>query len=315
LHAAAFEYNEIGATNLSKKSSFGIAMLAVAGLVNACLLQSALAADPVNLSNGNVMVEGTTPAWLITDRFTGDFGTFVVSNNVKATLDGTANTGRSVDFAHTFSEDGNFNRFRLDFLWRISPKHHVRFVYFQNNVSRTRTLDKDLEWGDYTFQTNASVTAKNDLSVYELSYEYAFIRKPTFELAAGAGIHFLDMSFKLSGSATVTDSNGNVTPASFQSTTSNLPAPLPVIGARALWAITPTIYLEPEVQVFKFKYDAYDGNWTDFRIAAKWMFSRHFGVGLGYDAFHVNVDVTKARFNGNVTLGYSGLQAMIVGSY
>jgi hypothetical protein len=110
LNAAAFEYNEIGATNLSKKSSFGIAMLAVAGLVNACLLQSALAADPVNLSNGNVMVEGTTPAWLITDRFTGDFGTFVVSNNVKATLDGTANTGRSVDFAHTFSEDGNFNR-------------------------------------------------------------------------------------------------------------------------------------------------------------------------------------------------------------
>jgi len=301
---------------LCKKSSFGIVPLAVAGLVNVWALSPALAADPVNLSNGSVEAEGTRPAWLLTDRFTGDFGTFVVSNDVKASLDGTAaNSGQAVDFAHTFGEDGNFNRFRLDFLWRISPKHHVRFVYFQNNITRTKTLSKDLAWGDYDFQANADVTAKTKLGVYELAYEYAFIRKPNFELAAGAGIHMLDMSFKLSGNATVTDSNGNVQPAAFQSTTSNLPAPLPVIGVRALWAITPTIYLEPEVQVFKFKYDAYDGNWTDFRIAGKWMFSRHFGVGVGYDAFHVNVDVTKARFNGNVTLGYSGFQAMIVGSY
>ncbi len=88
-----------------------------------------------------------------------------------------------------------------------------------------------------------------------------------------------------------------------------------MIGTRAMWAITPNIYVEPEIQVFKLKFDAYDGTWTDLRIAAKWMFSRHFGVGLGYDYFHVGVDVSKAKFNGNVTLGYSGLQAMLVGSY
>jgi hypothetical protein len=191
----------------------------------------------------------------------------------------------------------------------------VRFVYFQNNVTRTRTLDRDFAWGNYTFQANADVTAENKLGVYELSYEYAFMRRPNFELAAGAGIHLLNMSFKLSGNATVTDANGNVTPASFATSSNNLPAPLPVIGVRALWAITPTIFIEPELQVFKFKYDAYDGNWSDLRIAAKWMFSRHFGVGVGYDNFRVNVDVSKASFNGNVTLGYSGLQAMLVGSY
>ena len=45
------------------------------------------------------------------------------------------------------------------------------------------------------------------------------------------------------------------------------------------------------------------------------MFARHFGVGLGYDRFHVNVDVNKGNFNGNVTLGYSGLQAFLTGSF
>ena len=77
--------------------------------------------------------------------------------------------------------------------------------------------------------------------------------------------------------------------------------PLPVIGARATWAVTPNIFVEPDVQWFKFHYDGYDGNWWDARVAAKWMFSRHFGLGLGYDYFHVDVGVTKSSFNGNVT--------------
>ena len=290
--------------------------LAVATLVNAWAVNSALAAEPMAVGNTTAVVEGTSTPNLLTDRFYGDFGTFIVSNNVKATLDGNAaDSGEPIDFAHTFGGDGDYNRFRFDLMWRISPKHHVRFVYFQNNVTRTKTLDKDLSWGDYTFQTNANVTAENKLGVYELSYEYAFMRRPNFELAAGVGIHMLDMSFKLTGDATVTDGNGNVSAASYSTSNKNLPAPLPVIGVRALWAITPNIYIEPEFQVFKFKYDAFDGHWTDLRIAAKWMFSRHFGVGVGYDNFHVNVDVTKTAFNGNVTLGYSGLQAMIVGSY
>jgi hypothetical protein len=141
------------------------------------------------------------------------------------------------------------------------------------------------------------------------------VRRPNLEVAAGAGVHMLNMSIKLVGDATFTDANGNIQPASFSTSNSNLPAPLPVIGARAAWAVTPNIFIEPEVQWFSFKYDAYDGNWWDLRMAAKWMFSRHFGVGLGYDYFHVNVNVNKTSFNGNVTLGYSGGQLMLVGSY
>ncbi len=188
-------------------------------------------------------------------------------------------------------------------------------MYFNDSVSRTRTLDRDFAWGDYTFAANASVSAQTKLAVYELSYEYAFIKQPNFELSAGAGVHMLDMSIKLSGQATFTDVNGNVSPTSYSSTNSNLPAPLPVIGARAAWAVTPNIIIEPEFQWLKIHYDAYDGDWWDLRVAGKWMFSRHFGVGLGYDYFKANVGVDKSNFSGNVSLGYQGLQAMLVGSW
>jgi hypothetical protein len=284
-------------------------------LATTLVASSVLAQQAVPLNNGVLVDASSTPAYL-TDSFSLSLGTFVVASNVKATLDGSAaGSTAPVDFNHTFGSGSDHQRIRADALWRMTPTQHLRFVYFDNNVTRTRNLDQDFAWGNLTFQTNASASFESKLAVYELSYEYAFVRRPNFEFAAGAGIHMLDMSLKLSGNATVTDSNGTVTPASFESKTSNLPAPLPVIGARASWAVTPTIFIEPEAQWFKFKYDAYDGSWWDLRVAAKWMFSRHFGVGLGYDYFRVNVDVSKANFNGNLNLGYSGLQVMLVGSY
>jgi len=294
----------------------------VPGLLAALLaggadLALAAPTEPIAVGgNSGIQVEGTSTDTYIADKYQFSVGTFVVGSNLKSTFDGTAvGSGDQVDFAHTFDMNKDYTRFRLDGLWRITPKHHVHFVWFQNNITRTRTLDKDLAWGDYTFQANAEVSAESKLGVYELTYEYAFIRKPTLEVAAGAGIHMMNMSILLKGNATYTDANGDIQPAEFSTSNSNLPAPFPVIGARATWAVTPTIFIEPELQWFAFHYDAYNGNWWDARVAAKWMFTRHWGVGLGYDAFHVNVTVDKASFNGNVTLGYSGGQLMIVGSY
>ncbi len=300
---------------MAAKIAFRIVPIAMFGLANAFLTTPSLAQSTVT-PGSNVDVEGTSTSVFLTDPFSVSLGTYVVSNDLKATFDGNANkSNEPVDFAHTFGTNGDHQRIRADALWRITEKHHLRFVYFNNNLSNTRTLDKDFAWGNYTFSANASVTAQSKLSVYELSYEYEFVRRPNFELSAGAGVHMLDMSIKLSGQATLTDSNGNVSPASYSSSNSNLPVPLPVIGARAAWAVTPNIIIEPEFQWLKVHYDAYDGDWWDLRVAGKWMFSRHFGVGLGYDYFKVNVGVDKAAFNGNVTLGYSGLQAMIVGSF
>jgi len=288
---------------------------AVLSLTSALLTNPVLAQSAVSL-NKNVSVEGTsTPAYL-TDRFSLSLGTFVVSSKLDSTFKGNA-TGANVpvDFSHDFNMDNGSGIFRADALWRITPKHDLRLVFFHHDTNRTKTFDHDIAWGDYTFLANGSVSADSKLDVYELSYEYAFIRRPTFQLAAGGGVHVLNMSVKLAGQATVTDANGNVSQGSYSTSNSNLPAPLPVIGARAVWAVTPNIFIEPEAQWLSFHYDGYHGSWYDLRVAAKWMFSRHFGLGLGYDHFHASLDVEKAKFNGNVTMGYSGLQAMIVGSY
>jgi hypothetical protein len=282
---------------MSSKFPMGAVRFVVGGLLGAVTAASALAQSN---SQG-----------LLNDSLVINAGTFVMGTDVKASLNGNTKTNSAVDFNGTLGKPSDVSRARLDALWRISPKHHLRFMYFNDETTRARAIDRDISWGDATYQLGASVEMVSKLSVYELAYEYAFVREPTYEVAASGGVHYMDISLQLSGAATV---NG-ATVAQFSRQTSTLPAPLPVIGLRAGWAVSPQWYLGAQGQLFAIKVDGYDGTWTDVRLDATWMFSRHFGLGMGYNYFGATINVDRPAFNGSLSFGYSGLQAFLTGSF
>jgi hypothetical protein len=256
---------------------------------------------------------------LLNDRFVIDVGGFVVTSTINGSLLGSANTSeQSIDFNKEFGTDADQTRWRAEFLWRITPTQHVRFSYFDNDVGRTRTIDQDLPWGDYTFKVGGQVAAETKFRVYELDYEFAFLRRPNYEIVAIAGIHLDDLTLKLSGNAslTVDTPTGPVEEtATYTSTSHSIPAPLPVLGFRGDWAVSPHVYLDASGEIFSISYQGIDGNWSELRAGATWMFSDHFGVGIGYDRFATHVDVGKASFNGRLNWGYQGLLLYLRGGF
>jgi hypothetical protein len=248
---------------------------------------------------------------LLNDRFVLSVGGFAVTSSINASLLGTANTSeQSIDFDKQFGTDADQTRWRGEVLWRITPTQHVRLSYFSSDVALTRSIDKDLPWGDYTFKASAQVAAETKFRVYELNYEFAFLRRPTYEIVAIAGIHLDDLTLKLSGNASLTidTPTGAVEEAAVYTATSHsVPAPLPVVGVRGDWAVSPHVYLDASGKIFSLSYQGIDGNWSELRAGATWMFSEHFGVGVGYDRFAVHVNVAKASFNGRLNWGYQGL--------
>jgi hypothetical protein len=256
---------------------------------------------------------------LLNDRFVIAVGAFVVTSNINGSLLGSANTSeQSIDFDKQFGTDAHQTRWRGELLWRITPTQHVRFSYFDNAVGRTRSIDQDLSWGDYTFKAGAQVTAETKFRVYELTYEFAFLRRPNYEIVAVAGIHLDDLTLKLSGDAslTVDTPTGPVEePATLTSTSHSVPAALPVFGFRGDWAVSPHVYLDASAQVFSLSYQGISGNWSELRAGATWMFSNHFGVGIGYDRFATHVDVGKGSFNGRLNWGYQGLLIYLKGGF
>jgi len=248
---------------------------------------------------------------LIENPFVASAGLFLVSTDVRANVNGTSVNNPEINFDDTFGTASDETRARADLLWRINPRHHVRFLYFNNSVTRNRTLDRDVQFGDTTYHIGADVESQVKLKVYELAYEYAFMHQPTFELNGSLGIHYMDLRLKLAGNATT----GGGATTSFVTEERKLPAPLPVIGVRAGWAFAPQWYLEGQGQFLKISVDGYNGHWFDGRAGVTWMFHRNFGVGLGYNRWITRVDVDRSNFNGSARFGYSGLQAFLTGTF
>ncbi len=264
---------------------------------------------------GTARAQSATPAQaLIDDKFVFNLGAYFFSTDVKARLNGSAVQNPDIDFDQAFGKANDATRIRGDALWRITPAHHLRFMIFDNTIERTKAIDRQINWGDYTFNVGATVESKLKYQVYELAYEYAFLRQPTYEVAASLGVHYTDLSLQLSGMASITDSNGSTT-TSFSTKQSSVPVPLPVIGVRGTWAVSPSVALGASGQFFKAKVGNYDGYLSELDFNATWMFSQNWGVGIGYNAFRTTVDVSKNDFDGRLRFGYSGARLFMTGAF
>jgi hypothetical protein len=265
---------------------------------------------------GTAQAQLASPAQALLDnKFVFNLGAFVLGTDTSARLNGSSASNPDVDFDQTFGKASDATRIRADALWRITPEHHVRFMYFDNTVDRTRVIDRDIKWGDYTFRAGGNVDSRVGLKIAELAYEYAFVRQPTYEVAGSIGVHYMDVSLRLSGAATITDANGTIRDVQFAVKENSVPVPLPVIGIRGGWVVAPQIYLDAQAQFFKADIGSYNARVTDLRAGATWMFTRNFGVGLGYNRFVTTVDVNKESFDGHVKVGYSGLQLFATGTF
>jgi hypothetical protein len=294
-----------------------VAGLAAAGLGSIVAANSSLAQSTAGVADS--AESSLTPAQhLLTDKFVISAGAFVLATHLNGSLNGNATANgisQDVNFDQAFGTNSDSTRIRADFAWHFLPRQSIRFQYFDNDVKKTRTLDKDIVWGDYTFKAAAQATAENKFTVYELDYEYAFLLDPTYEVAATAGVHYSKTTLGISGNASVTLPDGTVEPASFQSKSSSLPAPLPVIGLRGGWAFAPDWLLQASGQFFKVKVSDYDGHWWDLNADVTWMYNNHVGIGAGWDSYTTHVGVDKANFQGHLDFRYSGLVVYLKGAF
>ena len=237
-------------------------------------------------------------------KFIVDVGWFFMSTDMRVRVDGenTGSVGSDVNYDDTFGI-GDFDRFRVEGSWRIAPRHLLRAMYFQNNRRATRSLERDVTFGDETFPLGLTVNAHSDLTVAQLSYEYAFLRRDNYELAGGIGVHYLDMGIGLD--ATLAAQGGSASRSLDEEATSQ--APLPVVGLRGLWRLPNNFYLSAQVQYFYLQVDPYSGSLIDLKASLVWQFTDHVGIGLGYNDFGFRFDIEDRHdFDGRLRWDYGG---------
>jgi hypothetical protein len=202
------------------------------------------------------------------------------------------------------------NRFRVDATWRFARRHKLRALFFNNDQSSRRTLERELEIGDSVYPAEADVSAGIRTSIAELAYEYVFLKRDHHEVSASVGVHAVEFKFGVAGRASIAGQTGQ-----FREESAVAEAPLPVVGLRGLWEFAPRWYLDGQVQSFSLSIDGYDGRLTDLRVGVIRMFGEHVGVGLGWNRFDVDVDADRERFTGTLDWRYDGAMAFVTGTF
>ena len=281
-----------------------LGVLSSAALAAAALGTPSWAAEPAG--GGPAPPGGDAPVSLIEGRGFLSVGTFANSTALDIRLDpSTSLPGTEIDWDQRFGLEHS-KRFRLDGLWRFTPKHHLRVLYTDYSQTDRATLASEIQWGDDLFPVNAQVTGTLGFEVIEAAYEYAFVTSDRAEIAGSVGLHYTTLEARLSATVTspTTGTRSIGGPRSVD-------APLPVVGLRGMWRLGGQVYLDAQAQYFSLAIDDIKGSLYNYRAAIIWQPTRRVGLGAGYDAFGVDVDLRQDDFRGKVDWVYRGPQAFV----
>ena len=243
----------------------------------------------------------------LSDRFNIQLGGFLLSTETTLRVDGEFDQGTEIDSERDLGLKDS-DRFRIDAYWRIAPKHKIRLMYFDTSNSADKTLERTIEFNDTIYTVGLDVHAKTQTQVTELAYEYTFMKRDTYDLSGSFGIHNLKFQTSLGG-----ELNGNPLPNLQNTAEAN--GPLPVLGLHGVWRFNDQFYIDALVQYFQISFDQYDGSVTDLTASAVWQFSKHFGVGAGWNNFITKVDVDGDNFNGMLRWKYGGARIFVTASF
>ncbi len=222
-------------------------------------------------------------------------GAFLTDRDTNGRLDSdTLGLGTVIDAEDDLGLDSSDTVLRLDAYYRFNPRHRIDFSVFDLSRDATATIDESIQFGDEIFDINSTISSEYDLAVYKAAYTYSFFVRDHGYLGVTAGLYVLATDISL------TESNTG------QFEADDLTAPLPVIGLRGKYQLTPRLVLRSSAELFAIEFDNVDGSLSDFYIGLDYHFHDNFAVGLGYNNVSLDVDADGSEFKGALDWTYDG---------
>jgi hypothetical protein len=242
----------------------------------------------------------------VPDRIWVDLGGSTNDLSTTAALTGTAGAGVAIDFEDVFDLPGTKDTFRGFGTWRITQERkYIDFGFVSINRSGGKIINQDINWGDYVFTAGGRVDAEFNTRFIYAAFRYDFLHEDKVRIAGSAGASVTTLKAALTGNGNVTGPGG---PVSGEFTNeSSITAPVPMIGINLDWAITQRLFLRTYTRFFWLNVSSVDGSMKENGIHLNWLFTRHFGLGLGFDRNSIKIkEVTvhqdnKAKFDYDVS--------------
>ncbi|MBW2671649.1 MAG: hypothetical protein JRD87_17625 [Deltaproteobacteria bacterium] len=241
------------------------------------------------------------------EKFSLDLGYFIANTDTSVRLG--SGLGVSVDMEDLLGLDSTDSAGRVRASWRFTDnrRHRLDFQWFGFRRDGSRTIGEDIHYkdedgNDQVIEAGTYVESFFDFDIYQAAYSYSFFQDDRIDLAGSFGLYVMPIEFGL-------NATGLLNVGGSESFT----APLPVLGVRADFEITPKWYFRSGLQVFYLEIGEFSGSILQTNVAIEYLPWKHFGFGLGFDSLNIKVeadgdDYPGIDFKGEVNFHYTGLQ-------
>lgn len=232
-------------------------------------------------------------------RFKVTAGGFFPVNNTQVQVGLTnGNAGTKIDLEDDLGFSKSSSSFMGTLEWRISRRSRLDLEFFSLNRSAVKTLEKQIDFGDHTYNINARVTAFFDVQITRIAYGYAFLSKPKYEagLLIGAHVLFGDLGLRVDADQASAEVRNNF----------NFTAPLPDVGIWGEFVLGKRFGLYANVNYLAAKIDNIDGRIISYNLSLLYNVYQNFSLNAGYTGLNFKIDDREQRLSGFLKWGYNG---------
>jgi hypothetical protein len=242
----------------------------------------------------------------VPDRWGFNIGGFWQSFDFNARLDAeNGETGTDIDLETDLGLPENQTNIALSGYWRIADRHRLDLYYVGWDRDRSRTLERQIEWGDVIYDVGAVVKSETSANMLNIIYKYSFYNNGKVLFGVNGGISSVWSDITITGEGTVA---GGGTASGVIAESKSTIFPVPVIGVHFEMALAKRLLWRAEGNFFAADISGYDGNVNEITTSIDYYFTRNVGVGAGF--YNTNYRVEKESENGDgsgrVKLGWGG---------
>lgn len=220
------------------------------------------------------------------ERVRLSLGVMHVSTNTSMRLDSSQGLpGTPVDAEDTFGVDKSDFEPKFQAMVRVGERHRLRFDYFTLDRTGQATLTSPVVFRDVVLQTGDPVDTTVNLRSLGISYEYSFLHREKFEVAATIGINDTDISARSRVSTQTRHVDQREDAA----------GPFPTIGLDATYVLSKRFYFDVRAQYFKLSVDQLDGSLTFYELAALYRLRPNIAFALGYNSVKANLTSLQTK--------------------
>jgi len=184
---------------------------------------------------------------------------------------------------------------------RVGERHRLRFDYFTLDRTGHATLTGPVVFKDVVLQPGDPVESDLNIRSLGISYEYSFVHRERFELAATIGINDTDISAR----ARVATQFRHVDQREDQA------GPFPTLGLDSTYVVSKRFYFDARAQYFKAAVDHLTGTLGFYEFAGLYRLRPNIAFAVGYTATKATLLSRKSNDSGRFDFDTKGPELFV----